>query len=138
MDNKKEIISNPIEIVEFWVKTAAEDFSAMEDLVKTKHNNWALFLGHIVIEKLLKAVYVKVNVSYPPLIHNLLRLAEKSKIELETEMIEILSTITTFNIEARYDSYKKEFDKLCTDEFTSKWFEIIKETREWILTKYLQ
>ncbi len=44
----------------------------------------------------------------------------------------ILDSITRFNIKARYDDYKQNFYKLCTDEFTKEWIEKIKDCRLWI------
>ena len=43
-----------------------------------------------------------------------------------------LDTITTFNINARYDSYKQSFYRKCTNEFTADWIEKINEIRQWI------
>ncbi len=87
-----------------------------------------------MIEKLLKAYYVKVKSDYPPFIHNLLRLAEKAGIELTDEQKEQLVTITAFNINARYDDYKMSFTKQCTPEFTAKRMKKLKELRTWIKT----
>lgn len=41
---------------------------------------WALFIGHLVLEKLLKGIYAKVNKDnpYPPKIHNLNIIAENA------------------------------------------------------------
>ncbi len=62
----------------------------------------------------------------------LYRLAELSDIELTEQYSDFLDTITSFNINARYDSYKKEFYNLCTQEYTDTWINRIKELRIWI------
>jgi HEPN domain-containing protein len=85
-----------------------------------------------MIEKLLKAYFVKVKSDYPPFIHNLLRLAEKADLELTEDKKEQLVTITAFNINARYDDYKMSFKKICTPEYTSEWVDKLKEIRLWI------
>lgn len=85
-----------------------------------------------MIEKLLKAYYVKRQSDYPPYIHNLLRLAEKAGMELSNAHKKQLVTITAFNINARYDDYKMSFKKQCTPEFTSYWVQTLKELRKWI------
>lgn len=85
-----------------------------------------------MIEKLLKAYYTKVKSDYPPFIHNLLRLAEKANLELTEDRKEQFITITAFNINARYDDYKKSFKYRCTPEFTSEWIEKLKGLRLWI------
>jgi len=38
-------------IIGHWIESSDNDFNTMIDLYKTKHNNWALFMGHLVIEK---------------------------------------------------------------------------------------
>jgi hypothetical protein len=80
----------------------------------------------------LKAFFVKSKSDYPPLIHNLLRLAEKSDIELTIKRKEELITVTAFNINARYDYYKTGFKLKCTPEYTAGWIEKMEELRKWI------
>ena len=86
-----------------WTETSCDDFKTMNELFKSKSYNWALFVGHISVEKLFKALYVKIHGKHAPLIHNLYRLAELCEIELTDEYSDWLDTITSFNINARYD-----------------------------------
>jgi len=79
-------------------------------------------------------LYVKLKNDYPPYIHNLLRLAEKCNLELNDEQRFILTTVTAFNINVRYDDYKLSFQKICTPEFTTIWIEQLKDQRLWIKT----
>lgn len=126
------------ELMKYWIKSADRDFRTMNHLFEKKDYNWSLFLGHLVIEKLLKAYYVKNNDDHPPLSHNLVRLAEKGKLELDEDQKDILATVTTFNIRARYDDYKSEFYKTCTKEFTETWTKKIKGFRKWIKNQHLK
>jgi HEPN domain-containing protein len=101
-------------------------------LYRSKRYSWALFIGHLMIEKLLKAYFVQKNESYPPHIHNLLRLSEKAGLFInETQKVD-LATITAFNINARYDDYKMSFQKICTSDFTNHWVEKLNQLRSWI------
>jgi HEPN domain-containing protein len=45
-------------IVKHWIETSDDDFNTMLSLYNSKSFGWALFLGHISIEKLLKAHFV--------------------------------------------------------------------------------
>jgi HEPN domain-containing protein len=109
----------------------------MNNLFKSKDYSWSLFVGHLVIEKLLKACYVSVKGKHPPLIHNLLKLAQKAQLNIPDETQEVLDVITTFNISSRYDDYRQQFYKRCTKEFTAKWIGEIKAIRKWIKEKQL-
>lgn len=115
-----------------WFTTATDDLETMNKLFEVKSYTWALFVGHISLEKLLKGVYVKKYIKHAPTIHNLYRLAELCEIELLKEYTDWLDTITSFNINARYNDYKKEFSNLCTRDYTSLWIDRIKELHKWI------
>ncbi|MEI7502585.1 MAG: HEPN domain-containing protein [Paludibacter sp.] len=119
-------------IVNHWIDTSDEDFETMLNLYNSKSYSWSLFLGHISIEKLLKAYYVKKNKTHAPFTHNLYRLAELDEIEMSDEQSDWLDKITSFNLNARYDDYKREFYAMCTEEFSNYWIEKIKTIRLWI------
>jgi HEPN domain-containing protein len=125
-------------IISYWIKMSDNDFDTMIDLFKAKRYNWSLFIGHLVIEKLLKAYFVKSYAQHPPLIHDLLKLALKSNLELSEKQMLILDTITTFNINARYDDYKLAFFKKCTKAYTTQWVKNITEFRQWIKEEHLK
>jgi len=119
-------------IIKYWVDSSDEDFVTMNALFNSNRFSWSLFVGHLMIEKLLKALYVKVNNTFPPLIHNLLRLAEKCDLNLNEEQRLFIVTVTAFNINARYDDYKMTFQKTCTPEFSATWIDKLKNQRLWI------
>jgi HEPN domain-containing protein len=119
-------------IVKHWIETSNDDFNTMLVLFRSKSYHWSLFMGHIAIEKLLKAYFVKNNQRHAPFTHNLYRLAELSGLEIDEEYSEWLFRITTFNLNARYDDYKKEFYTTCTRDFTKEWLEKIKKLQQWI------
>ena len=60
---------------------------------------------------------------------------KKSGIELNEEYADWLDAISLFNINARYDDYKREFYNQCTKDFVELWIERIKEIRKWIKEK---
>lgn len=119
-------------IVKHWIETSDEDFNSAITLLKANSFSWSLFLGHISVEKLLKAFYVKKHKKHAPFIHNLYRLAELNEMVLTDEYADWLDKITSFNLNARYDDYKKEFNLLCNSNFTNEWIEKIKILRIWI------
>lgn len=129
MDNKK---IDKEKLIKYWIDSSDDDYDTMIDMFKSKRYSWSLFIGHLMIEKLLKAYYVDVKSDYPPYIHNLLRLAEKADLKIDSDKKEQLVTVTAFNINARYDDYKMSFKQRCTPEFTTEWIDKLKELRKWI------
>ncbi len=123
-----------IDLMRYCLKSSNEDYDVMQVMFKNKKNTWTLFLGHLVIEKLLKGLYAKNNKENPYTIksHNLLALAEKCKLDLTDEQVKKLQIITQFNISARYDDYKENFKQKCTDEYTKQQVRNIEEVITWL------
>lgn len=95
-----------------------------------------MFLGHLVIEKLLKALYAKNNRNEPhaPKTHDLLYLAEKMNLTITDKQASDLVEITKFNLNTRYDDYQRAFYNKCTNEYTEKQLKKIEEVRVWLQT----
>ena len=124
------------EIIKYWIESSDSNVITMNNLFKSKDYDWSLFIGHLVIEKLLKAYYIKsVDENYP-LIHDLLRLAEKGGLILTNEQKDLLDEVSGFNIRVRYDDYKREFHKKCTADFTKGYIDKIEDFRKWIKKKF--
>ncbi len=125
---------NNIDLMNYWIESSDEDYNVMYVLYQNNKNNYSLFFGHLVIEKLLKALYAKKNKNspYAPKSHDLLYLAEKVNLELNERQEDLLDIITRFNMNARYDDYKKEFYKRCTNEYTLEQIKNIEGVRKWL------
>ncbi|MBI5187357.1 MAG: HEPN domain-containing protein [Nitrospinae bacterium] len=121
--------------VDYWLKSAAHDLEAAESLFQNQKYDWCLFIGHLVIEKVLKAFYVKDNNEIPPKIHNLLRLAERTGLLFSDIQKQFLGEVNRFNIETRYPDTLHSFYKVCTEEFTEEYFKKIKEMYQWLLLR---
>lgn len=129
---QKRHYMNKKENIDFWLASSEENFKSMNNMFKSKEYMWSLFIGHLVIEKLLKANYVKMVDSNVPRTHDLLKLAVSAGIEIEEKKKDDLQYITLFNIETRYDEYKRDFQKKCTKIFTEDNINKIKELRKWL------
>jgi HEPN domain-containing protein len=118
--------------ISYWLESAEYDLETAQDLFDKKRYSWCLFLGHLVLEKVLKAIYIQANQELPPKTHDLYALASKVNIELTEDQQDFLHKVTFFNIEARYPDYKASFYKVCTKEFTEEHFQKIKEYFQWL------
>jgi HEPN domain-containing protein len=120
------------ELKEFWLMEAEESLRVAEHLFEKGDYSYALFFGHLAVEKILKALYVIRVKTHAPPIHNLVRLARGAGLVLDDRHTRALVTITGFNIEARYPDVKRAFREKCTHEYTEQQVAMIKESFEWI------
>jgi len=120
---------------DFWLISAENDWEVAGHLFEKGDYSYALFFGHLTLEKMLKAYFVLVHGETPPLTHRLVFLAEKCGLALSVEQQELLETVTDFNLEARYPDEKFSFKKRCTREFTLHYLGCIKEMKAWLVKK---
>jgi HEPN domain-containing protein len=121
------------EKINYWIKSAENDWRVAGHLFEKEDYPYALFFGHLTIEKLFKAFYVNKFDEPPPYTHRLTYLSEKTGIDISLERMEILEIITDFNLEARYPDEKFSFHKKCTKEFTETSLKKIEEIKAWLL-----
>jgi len=123
------------EVKTYWLSESEEALRVAGHLLEKGDYSYALFFGHLAIEKILKALYVIEHKEHAPQLHNLVRLTKESGLEPDEHQIDALIRITTYNIEARYPDIKSAFRKKCTSEFTMKEMDLIKEIFRWIKSR---
>jgi len=120
------------ELIRYWVDSSDENYQSMLTMFQAGEYMWSLFIGHLAIEKLLKASYIMAVSREVPRTHDLHKLAVLAGLDLTDNRKDALQYITLFNIETRYEDYKKDFYRKCTKEFAAQNIEKIKELREWL------
>jgi len=121
--------------VSYWVEGAEYDLGVANAMLKTRKYPYALFMGHLALEKLLKALVVKRTKAHAPFSHSLLYLFEKSGVKMPDAMKIRLSEFIEFHLEARYPDASRAFYKKCTKGYTEARFKEIKEAFKWIKSK---
>ena len=122
--------------IKYWINSADSDLTAAEALFESAKYDWCRFIAHLVLEKALKANFVFSNDNKnPPRIHNLVKLAELSFLELSVQEKLFLDEVNDFNIATRYPDYKQNFYKICTKDFAEKYFLRIKEFYKWLKSR---
>jgi HEPN domain-containing protein len=88
--------------IRYWVEGAEEDWEVAQELINHGRVRHGLFLGHLALEKLLKAHVCRATRELAPRIHNLIRLAELTDLKLSSDQMDTLADMNSFNVEGRY------------------------------------
>lgn len=121
------------EHITYWLESADHDLKTAQSLFKAEKYDWCLFVGHLVLEKTLKALYIeRHDDKRSPKTHNLVRSGELCQIEISEEQKFFLDQVTDFNIQTRYPDYQFDFYKTCTKEYTESNFNKIKDYSKWL------
>ena len=124
------------EHIRYWLESAEHDLDTAETLINAGKFDWSLFIGHLVLEKSLKAIFVSVNENkVPPKIHNLVKLSELAGLNIDEDNRLFLDEVNDFNLEVRYPEYKNEFYRTCTEEYAKKYLKKIKEMFIWLKSR---
>ena len=126
---------NVDEVVQYWLELAEEDWPVAEHLLVSGDYHYALFFGHLYLEKLLKALVVSVTKQHAPRTHNLLFLAERADLTLSEDKRDMLMRVTAYNIETRYPEERAAARRRYTREYTEAELKVIHEVGEWLKSK---
>lgn len=121
------------EAVEYWISSAQEDWEVAQSLLTAKKFNHALFFLQLTLEKLIKAIHIARRDDHPLYVHNLVLLAQKAGVDFDEHAQEDLKEISSFNVSARYDSYKRDFYRKATHVFAAEWMQKGKAIRDKLL-----
>jgi HEPN domain-containing protein len=128
------------ERINYWLNLAQYDLDTAEAMLKTERFLYVGFMCHQVIEKTLKAIYVKNKPNIPPYSHNLSYLARESSIYSELTEVQkaFLDMLEPLNIESRYPDYKKQISESLTYEKSNILLEQTKEMHQWFRNRLLK
>ena len=86
-----------LEHIEYWKISSEKDLPTIELLFDKGHFPQALFFGHLVLEKALKAHWVKDNEdNIPPKIHNLTKIASQTNLDLLIDDLKFLGKMNIY------------------------------------------
>ena len=134
---KEEIKISEFDKVEYWIELAEYDLDTAKAMLKSKRYLYVGFMCNQVIEKIIKAYFVKVKNEQPPYTHKLIRLAEESNLYklMSEKQKNFMFIVTPLNVEARYPTQKQDILKSLNKEKCKK---IINQTEDmmiWIKKK---
>ena len=114
MANTKDSINN-------WIKSSNYDIRTAEHMLKTRRYIYVLFMCHLSVEKLLKALYEVALKKIPPKTHNLVYLSKSIELEIPENHLGTLESLNDLSIVTRYpedmDALIKSFKKERVEEY---------------------
>ncbi len=119
-------------VAQYWFAEAEDALTVADHLIEKGDYSYALFFGHLAVEKELKGLHAIRQGQHAPPIHNLLRLAKAAGLEPNRTQTELLVRISAFNIEARYPDPRRDFRRSCTAEYTAEQMAAIREVMTWL------
>jgi HEPN domain-containing protein len=118
--------------VQYCFEGAEYDMGVAKAMYEKGKYPYALFMGHLALEKLLKALVVKTTRKHAPYTHSLPLLADRSGIQIPEKTIKSLARFMEFHFEARYPDEQQNFYKKRTKKFATQKLQEIREAFIWL------
>lgn len=116
---------------DYWIKGASQDIDTAELLIREKHFLHGLFFCHLVLEKAIKAHYVKNNKQSAPKSHNLIYLSENTGLSFTEETMVFFGILMRYQLEGRYPDYNPFIpDEAVINNYLSTTKEILQWLKE--------
>ena len=120
--------------VEYWLDLADYDLETARAMLSTGRYLYVGFMCHLVIEKALKACYVKVLGGSPPKTHNLKLLASQTGTDqnMPQKYVDTLNVLRPMNVQGRYPGDMVALGRSLTPQKCRSMIEGTQEMLAWI------
>ena len=119
---------------ENFMLSAAYDLQTAEAMLGSGRHIYVVFMCHIAIEKMLKAVAAQVTKAVPPKTHNLIYLLKLGNVQLDQDMLDFIARLNNASLVTRYP---EDFSQLVTAYPADVAVQYLEKTREviaWLKT----
>lgn len=118
--------------IDYWLKGADDDLITADLLIREHRILHGLFFCHLVIEKAIKAHYVKSSNEIAPRSHNLIYLSENAKLDLDEDVQIFLGILMKYQLQGRYPDYNPILPDLSK---VNEYYEKTKNLLKWLKGK---
>lgn len=117
---------------ENFIRSATYDIDTAEHMLKTGRYIYVVFMCHLSLEKMLKAVAAEVTDTVPPRTHNLLYLTKLAGIGFSEEHFEFIAKLNNASVVTRYPEDFLALTGSFPEEAVSVYFSKTREIIEWL------
>ncbi|MGC1379022.1 MAG: HEPN domain-containing protein [Anaerolineales bacterium] len=115
--------------IAYWRDGALDTWLDVEHCLSGGRIAFAMLAAHLTIEKAVKAHVVKKTQKLPPMIHNLLSLANLAGLKLTPQQQTLFAELNPLNIEARYGNIGRALTKAEAESIAKR----TKVALEWLI-----
>ena len=114
-----------------WVDDADYDLGSAKAMLDSGRLFFVVFMCHLTIEKLLKALIVERDGVEPPRIHNLVALSARAAVALPTVHAGIVNELNNMSVVTRYPDGRRALAGVLTHDRAQDLFRRTTEFSRW-------
>lgn len=110
-----------------WIDSSDYDYKTAEHMLQTGRYIYVIYMCHISIEKILKALIHETSGKLPPKTHDLIYLTKLAEVQLSEDLLKFIGKINNASIATRYP---EDLSRLISSYPKSVAKEYLGETKE--------
>lgn len=115
-----------------WLEAAVYDLESARHMLSSGRYLYVVFLCHLTLEKLLKAVVAEVTGQTAPRSHDLIYLVKRSGISPEPRYLDFIGKLNNASIPTRYPSDIREAIREYTEQVADSYLKQTEEVATWL------
>jgi HEPN domain-containing protein len=119
-----------------WLEDAEYDLGSAQAMLDSGRLFFVVFMCHLTLEKLLKALVVEREGVEPPRIHNLVALAIRADATIPPEQRQLVNELDNMGVVTRYPDGRRALAKTLTAERASDMYRRTVEFMAWLRQRH--
>lgn len=118
-----------------WLKGAEYDLESARYMLTSGRNLYVVFLCHLTLEKILKALVSEITQSQSPRSHDLVYLIKRSGVSLESGHLDFIGMLNNASIVTRYPEDIQQAINEYSSEIAASYLRRTEEVVNWLRTR---
>ena len=120
------------DITREWLEDADYDIKSADAMLKAGRYFYVVFMCHLAVEKMLKAVWMEEKDEVPPKVHDLVYLMINTGLVLPGELKKFVMDLSDKSVVTRYIDGRKRIAAELDAENSGAILKKVRELREWL------
>jgi HEPN domain-containing protein len=121
-----------LKATENWLAQVDYDLATAEQMLRAGRYIYVIFMSHMALEKVLKAVLTEETRKLPPRTHNLIDLAQRAQLALSQEHQDFIGKINNASVVVRYPDDLSEMISQYSEVIARDYLQKARELIKWI------
>jgi len=115
-----------------WMVSSEYDFTTAEHMLQTGRYIYVIFMCHLAIEKLLKAILHEGTGNLPPKTHDLISLLKLAEIQMPDDLLVFIGKVNSASVVTRYPEDLSKILSAYPAGIAKDYFNQSREVLEWL------
>lgn len=115
-----------------WIATSDYDLTTAGHMLQTGRHLYVIYMCHLAVEKILKALVAEMQDELPPKTHNLYHLVKLADVEIDGRFVSLVADLNAASLPIRYPEDLEQVSKQYTKRIAEQYLLQTQECLQWL------